>query len=167
MEPGLRRCPSCFAGARAMASPRDMAERTVLLAAEAPPAARPWWRQPAPWLWLVTIVVVGGALAIWRGPRRLFDLVVENGVEAGCSYEGYQLPVRLGAADGNDITFVEVCVSRNHTVLERRGSVIEIVGLNSENGTFVNGERVSRQQLVDGDEISLGGGLDLSFEGRG
>jgi len=144
-----------------------MAERMVLLAAEAPPAARPWWRQPAPWLWLVTIVVVGGALAIWRGPRRLFDLVVENGVEAGCSYEGYQLPVRLGAADGNDITFVEVCVSRNHAVLERRGSVIEIVGLNPENGTFVNGERVSRQRLVDGDEIGLGGGLDLSFEGRG
>jgi hypothetical protein len=127
----------------------------------------PWWRQPAPWLWLGTIVVVGGALAIWRRPRRLFDLVVENGVEAGCSYEVYQLPVRLGAADGNDITFVEVCVSRNHAVLECRGSVIEIVDLNSENGTFVNGERVSRQRLVDGDEISLGVGLDLFFEGRG
>lgn len=133
------------------------------------PAARdtlPWWRQPAPWLWLGTIVAVGGALALWRRPRRLFDLVVETGVEAGCSYEVYQLPIRLGAAGGNDITFVEACVSRNHAVLERRGSVIEIVDLNSENGTFVNGERVSSQRLADGDEISLGGGLDLSFEGR-
>ena len=127
----------------------------------------PWWRQPAPWLWLGTIVVLGGALAFWLRPRRLFDLIVESGVEAGCSYEVYQLPIRLGAASGNDITFVEACVSRNHAVIERRGSAIEIADLNSENGTFVNGERVTSRRLVDGDEISLGGGLDLTFEGRG
>jgi pSer/pThr/pTyr-binding forkhead associated (FHA) protein len=68
---------------------------------------------------------------------------------------------------GNDLVFPEGRVSRNHAVLERRGSAIELSDLNSENGTFVNGDRITRRRLAQGDRIRLGGSVELTFEGRG
>ena len=39
--------------------------------------------------------------------------------------------------------------------------------LNSENGTFVNDERINRRLLVDGDRVSFGPHVHLIFEARG
>lgn len=126
--------------------------------------ALPWWRRPLPWVILGGVLILAGlALTLlWR--RRLCRLVVLRGEDQGCRYEIYGLPVTLGAAVGNDLTFPEPRVSRNHAVLERRGSGIELLDLNSENGTFVNGERVTRRQVVAGDRIGLGGAVELAFE---
>jgi hypothetical protein len=122
------------------------------------------------WLTL-TLVVLGmvfllGLLAapvLWRRP--LLKLVVLTGEEKGCSYELYRTPVTLGAAVGNDLSFDEDLVSRNHAVFERRGSAVELVDLNSENGTFVNGDRISRRRLSRGDRVSLGGAIELEVRG--
>ena len=124
----------------------------------------PWWKQPLPWVMLGGVLLLAGLslLFLWR--RQLCRLVVARGEEQGCRYEIYGLPVTLGAAVGNDLTFPESRVSRNHAVLEKRGSGIELLDLNSENGTFVNGERVSRRQVVPGDRIGLGGTVELVFE---
>jgi pSer/pThr/pTyr-binding forkhead associated (FHA) protein len=47
--------------------------------------------------------------------------------------------------------------SREHCVLERSGSALTLIELGSKNGTWVNGERVSRRrQLAKGDEIRIG-----------
>jgi hypothetical protein len=126
----------------------------------------PWWRQPLPWLIAVTLLALGGLGTLVLRPRRLCQLVVDSGAERGCSYEVYATPITLGAAVGNDLTLSEARVSRNHAVLERRGRGIELVDLNSENGTFVNGDRVTRRILVRGDRISLGGAVEMIFEGR-
>jgi pSer/pThr/pTyr-binding forkhead associated (FHA) protein len=80
-------------------------------------------------------------------------LVVRSGEEAGCSFEIFGLPVTLGAAVGNDLVFPDARMSRNHAVLERRGSSVELADLNSENGTFVNGDRIT-------------GTVELTYEGR-
>jgi pSer/pThr/pTyr-binding forkhead associated (FHA) protein len=92
-------------------------------------------------------------------------VVVLNGDEKGCSYELFATPVTLGAAVGNDLSFDDDLVSRNHAVFERRGSAVELVDLNSENGTFVNGDRISRRRLSKGDRVSLGGAIDLEVAG--
>ena len=48
-------------------------------------------------------------------------------------------------------------VSRRHAMLERSADgIIQIVDLESRNGTFVNGEKVSRAILKDGDKIQVG-----------
>jgi hypothetical protein len=127
----------------------------------------PWWRRPMPWVWLgaVLLLALGAALGLRR--RRLFRLMVDSGEEEGCSYEVYAVPLTLGAAEGNDLTFPDPRVSRNHAVFEARGRGIELLDLNSENGTFVNGDRITRRRLESGDSISLGGALELTFEGRG
>uniref|UniRef100_A0A832I2S4 FHA domain-containing protein n=1 Tax=Eiseniibacteriota bacterium TaxID=2212470 RepID=A0A832I2S4_UNCEI len=127
----------------------------------------PWWRNPLPWVILAAVLLVAGGAAVALRPRRLCRLIVRGGEEAGCSYEIYGLPVTLGAAVGNDLVFAEARLSRNHAVLERRGSAIELVDLNSENGTFVNGDRITRRRLAHGDRIRLGGTVELTFEGRG
>lgn len=127
----------------------------------------PWWRNPLPWVMLVALLALAGAGFLVARPRRLCRLVVRGGEESGCSYEVYGLPVTLGAALGNDLVFPEGRVSRNHAVLERRGSAIELSDLNSENGTFVNGDRITRRRLAQGDRIRLGGSVELTYEGRG
>lgn len=123
-----------------------------------------WWRQPLPWVMVAGILLLAGAAAVVMRRRMRCRLRVAHGEEQGCRYEIYGLPVTLGAALGNDIIFPESRVSRSHAVLEQRGSGIELVDQNSENGTFVNGERVSRRQVVPGDRIGLGGAVELVFE---
>ena len=46
-------------------------------------------------------------------------------------------------------------VSRQHAVIERVGSAYYIVDLGSTNGVYVQGERVARRALVDGDMITI------------
>jgi hypothetical protein len=127
--------------------------------------ARAWWQGPLP-LVLLGVVILLASIAvplIWRRP--MLKLVVLNGEEKGCSYELYAMPVTLGAAVGNDLTFPAGRVSRSHAVFERRGSGVELVDLNSENGTFVNGDRVTRRRLSRGDRVSLGGAVELEVRG--
>lgn len=47
--------------------------------------------------------------------------------------------------------------SREHCVFERSGAALTLIELGSKNGTWVNGERVTRRrQLAKGDEIRIG-----------
>jgi hypothetical protein len=124
---------------------------------------RPWWQAPQTWLW--TSVAALAALGLWltsRRPRQ-FALVQDSGTGEGCWFEVFGTPLTLGAAAGNDIVLDEPQVSRNHAVIERHGRQVEIVDLNSGNGTFVNDEPVSRRLLADGDVIRLGERVELSY----
>jgi hypothetical protein len=47
-------------------------------------------------------------------------------------------------------------VSREHAALEREGSGWALVDLGSTNGTLLNGEKITRARLKDGDEIVIG-----------
>jgi predicted component of type VI protein secretion system len=47
--------------------------------------------------------------------------------------------------------------SREHCVFERSGAAVTLIELGSKNGTWVNGERVTRRrQLATGDEVRIG-----------
>ena len=129
------------------------------------PAA--WWRSPLPWLMLGASAVAIVAALVFTRRRQLALLVHDGDDDDGVWYEVFGYPVTLGAAQGNDIVFLDEQVSRNHAVLERRGRNIELADLNSENGTFLNGERISRRVLADGDRVSLGPAVHLIYEARG
>jgi pSer/pThr/pTyr-binding forkhead associated (FHA) protein len=66
--------------------------------------------------------------------------------------------MRIGRTPDNDISLPEdLGVSRYHAELrELAPGRYEIVDLNSHNGTFVNGQRVSRVALDDHDVIGVG-----------
>ena len=64
--------------------------------------------------------------------------------------------VVLGRSKECDVQVSDANVSRRHAELRQEGSSWWIVDLDSTNGTEVNGKRVPRAKLADGDRITLG-----------
>ncbi|MBA2460661.1 MAG: DUF3662 and FHA domain-containing protein [Actinobacteria bacterium] len=72
--------------------------------------------------------------------------------------------VVLGRSKECDVQVPDANVSRRHAELRQEGSSWWVVDLDSTNGLEVNGKRVQRAKLSDGDMITLGG-TDLVFGG--
>ena len=70
-------------------------------------------------------------------------------------YEVAQAAI-LGRLDTNDIPVKDGKASREHAKIYKQGEQYAIVDLNSSNGTFVNGEKITKRILKNGDEISIG-----------
>ena len=65
--------------------------------------------------------------------------------------------MRIGRVPDNDLVLSDLNVSRYHAELRKSPTGdYEIVDLDSHNGTFVNGQRVSRQILTEQDLVSIG-----------
>ena len=69
--------------------------------------------------------------------------------------------IKIGRSSSNDIVINEETVSSHHAVLTEdvlaSGKVYRIKDLNSTNGTFVNGERITKEvSLLPGDTIKFG-----------
>src|SRR4029078_12401024 len=63
----------------------------------------------------------------------------------------------LGRATGADFSIDAALVSRIHCrLIATPGGGLEVRGLDSMNGTFVNGKRVQSAQLASGDRIQIG-----------
>ena len=62
----------------------------------------------------------------------------------------------LGRASDCDISIPDPLVSRKHARLILQGTSGRIIDLNSDNGTFVNGQRVSDITVTEGDLIEMG-----------
>src|SRR6516225_5988451 len=67
----------------------------------------------------------------------------------------------IGRAPECAIRVVDERVSRRHAKIWERSGIVFIRDLNSRNGTFVNGERVTRCTLVSGKTLRIG---DMTFE---
>lgn len=63
--------------------------------------------------------------------------------------------VTVGRTPGNTILIENPGVSRRHAVIRLEGGRAVLEDLGSANGTFVNGQRVSRHGLAEGDEIAI------------
>ena len=99
-------------------------------------------------------------------------------VELGLEDESFSLTMRgrthaleggkvvLGRSKDSDIQVEDANVSRRHAELRREGTAWWLVDLGSTNGTELNGKRVQRSKLNDGDTITLGA-TDLVFDRRG
>jgi hypothetical protein len=74
----------------------------------------------------------------------------------GGRHEVNERRVVLGRSHDCDIQVSDANVSRRHAELRQEGASYWIVDLGSTNGTEVNGKRVKRAKLSDGDTITLG-----------
>lgn len=64
--------------------------------------------------------------------------------------------VIVGRLAGSGITIADANVSRRHAAFVREGAGWAIEDLGSTNGVLLNGERVTRSRLMDGDVIEIG-----------
>ena len=71
----------------------------------------------------------------------------------------------LGRGTGSDIQLPDISVSRRHAQLWSEDEEYFVEDLGSTNGTYVNGEQVSRRKLRGGDKIRVGR-LHLEFQIR-
>lgn len=68
----------------------------------------------------------------------------------------------IGRSVNADIILKNCCVSSRHCQISSSGTDVFVSDLNSRNGTFVNGQRVSRAMLKPGDQLRIAHiGLDL------
>ena len=62
----------------------------------------------------------------------------------------------IGRAPRADFIVDAALVSRVHCQLSAGAADLEVVDLESTNGTFVNGERIGRAMLKTGDKLAVG-----------
>ena len=77
-------------------------------------------------------------------------------------YQGGEFPLRphreivIGRSSDLDMVLVEDMVSRKHAKISTDERTVSIQDLGSTNGTFVNGEKIRKVELKDGDRILIG-----------
>jgi ABC-type multidrug transport system ATPase subunit len=86
------------------------------------------------------------------------------GPPAGSSQDGVPQRIDLGEkgsltfgrAPSNDIVLDHPQISRNHATLTRQGTELVLQDLGSTNGTYVNGEPITREVVTAADHIRIG-----------
>ncbi len=77
-------------------------------------------------------------------------------------YQGNEFPLAegreivIGRSSDLELVLVEEMVSRRHARIVVRDGVVAIEDLGSTNGTFVNGEKIQRAILEEGDRVLIG-----------
>ena len=95
--------------------------------------------------------------------RNRAYLVVLAGVSAGEMYKITAEKTMIGRGAHVSLRITDDGVSREHCQLVREGERIVLVDLGSTTGTYCNGARVDRRELVDGDKIMVGSTTILKF----
>ena len=84
------------------------------------------------------------------------SLFVIQGSDQGRRYDLDDDAISLGRDTDNSIQLHDSEVSRHHAEVRNDEAGFLLVDLNSSNGSFVNGNQITEQQLVNGDRIQLG-----------
>jgi pSer/pThr/pTyr-binding forkhead associated (FHA) protein len=89
--------------------------------------------------------------------RRAYALRFISGKYQGGEFPIYpEKPIVVGRSSDLDMVLVEDMVSRRHARIAYSGDAITIEDLGSTNGTFVNGEKVKKARLKEGDRVLIG-----------
>lgn len=78
----------------------------------------------------------------------------------------YGRPLSIGRNEKNDVIIGNLAVSGFHARVEFHENNVVVSDLDSKNGTFVNGKRVEKTLLANGDEVSIGKHQLLFSESR-
>ena len=81
-------------------------------------------------------------------------IIIENGEER--VYSISSRVVTLGRSSKNDIVIKDANASRKHCNVLRVGDAWFVVDCDSQNGTYVNDEKIKKKELEEGDKINVG-----------
>jgi pSer/pThr/pTyr-binding forkhead associated (FHA) protein/uncharacterized protein involved in exopolysaccharide biosynthesis len=94
--------------------------------------------------------------------KALAYVILFTGDNPGRIYPIRSNDTLIGRADTAEVSIVDGSVSLHHARIMCRNQGFEIVDLDSTNGIFVSGKRVSRSPLRNGDRVSVGS-IDFMF----
>jgi hypothetical protein len=83
-------------------------------------------------------------------------LVVRNGPEAGLQVPLVKPVTRAGRHPASELFLDDITVSRRHAEIERTRDSYVLVDVGSLNGTYLNRQRIERQEIRNGDELQIG-----------
>jgi pSer/pThr/pTyr-binding forkhead associated (FHA) protein len=89
------------------------------------------------------------------GPLRV-KVKISGGPLDGGVFKNWPNPLTIGRGLENNVVLQDNAVSTRHARIVREGEGYFIEDLDSANGTFLNGVKVRRQQLVNGNKIKVG-----------
>ena len=95
--------------------------------------------------------------------RNLAYLVVLAGVSAGEMFKLQKDKTIVGRGPAVGVRLNDEGVSREHCAFVREGDKMIVEDMGSTNGTFCNGIKIDRRELVDGDKIMVGSSTILKF----
>lgn len=95
------------------------------------------------------------ASAPYEGPSR-GKLIVRDGPATGTTFHLIEDVTYIGRSPDNHVSIPDGSVGKRHASIHIRDRTYEIEDLQSRNGVFVNGQRVLKAHLKDGDSIRLG-----------
>ncbi len=90
-------------------------------------------------------------------------LIVLAGSAVGEMYKINKDETVIGRGSQADIQVIDEGISRRHAAIRLENGEVLATDLGSTNGTFLNGERITRQALSDGDKIQVGSTTILKF----
>jgi hypothetical protein len=94
-----------------------------------------------------------------------FQLVMHSGPTPGKTFPLEGDVLTIGREAGNQIAINDAEISRKHSQLVFQGGKYVLTDLGSTNGTFVNGQRLTGQHVLQsGEIISLGEQINLLYE---
>jgi two-component system, cell cycle response regulator len=108
-----------------------------------------------------TVVSMEVAAAAPSGRKRA-RLIVLAGGNVGEMYE-IDPQLVLGRGREADVRLQGDGISRKHARVHLEGEGVAFEDLGSTNGSFINGERVMRHQLNEGDKLQIGTSVILKF----
>ena len=102
-------------------------------------------------------LIVASESAAEGGEERIHQLLVIEGAEQGRMFELNTPSITVGRAAPSEIVLRDVEISRKHCSIHEEAGALYIADLNSTNGTFVDGQRVTSQtKLTDGCRVRVG-----------
>ncbi len=112
------------------------------------------------------LAAVTPTVALKRKGEPAALLIMTKGTNTGKEYVIKSGLANIGRDANNDIILNDDAVSRQHARLRFENGDFYLTDLDSLNHTFVNGERITRRVLSDGDRIQIGS-MVLSFRRTG
>ena len=103
-----------------------------------------------------TEIIVAASQSRLRVQFETIELRVVTGTDAGLEISLGLPTVRIGTAPDNDVVLTDRAVSRRHAQIASTAEGWMLRDLSSENGTYVNGQRVTERLLADGDRVQFG-----------
>ncbi|HOX46786.1 MAG TPA: FHA domain-containing protein [Myxococcota bacterium] len=83
-------------------------------------------------------------------------LVIVSGDEEGREVEITRPEITLGRGPDNDLVFPDIACSRRHAKIVQEGDEYFVEDMGSGNGTLLNGKKIKRARLEEGDRVEIG-----------